>query len=96
MVYPSLWEGFGIPPLEAMRYQKPVILSNIDVFREIFEDAAIYINIGDSLSWKNAFKKLYDIDKLMTLKKIELEILNKYSWKINRKYLKKFLLEIKN
>lgn len=96
LVYPSLWEGFGIPPLEAMRYQKPVILSNIDVFREIFEDAAIYINIGDSLSWKNAFKKLYDIDKLMTLKKIELEILNKYSWKINRKYLKKFLLEIKN
>ena len=73
LVYPSLWEGFGIPPLEAMRYRKPVILSNIDVFREIFEDAAIYINIGDNLSWKNAFNILKDnilIECLISREKI--------------------------
>lgn len=88
LVYPSLWEGFGIPPLEAMRYQKPVILSDIDVFREIFEKAAIYINIGNSLSWKNAFEDLYNINKLIKLKDIEMKILNKYTWGKNKKYLK--------
>lgn len=63
---------------QAMRYQKPVILSNINVFKEIFEEAVIYIN--DSLSWKNAFEDLYDINKLIKLKDIEMKILNKYTW----------------
>lgn len=81
LVYPSLWEGFGIPPLEAMRYRKPVILSNIDVFREIFEDAAIYINIGDNLSWKNAFNILKDNILIECLISREKNILSKYLWK---------------
>ena len=91
LVYPSLWEGFGIPPLEAMRYQKPVILSNIDVFKEIFEDAAIYIDIGDSLSWEKCFN---DLNKVILKKELlnkEKEILHKYSWSKNRKYLKEVL-----
>lgn len=91
LVYPSLWEGFGIPPLEAMRYQKPVILSNIDVFREIFEDAAIYINIGDNLSWKNAFNILKDNILIECLISREKNILSKYLWKKNRNLLKNIL-----
>jgi len=35
-VYPSLYEGFGIPPLEAMSCGTPVCLSDIPVFREIY------------------------------------------------------------
>lgn len=96
LVYPSLWEGFGIPPLEAMRYQKPVILSNIDVFREIFEDAAIFINIGESSSWRRAFISLSDIKKVMNLKEKEITILNKYSWVNNRQYLKDIIYKINN
>lgn len=91
LVYPSLWEGFGIPPLEAMRYQKPVILSNIDVFREIFEDAAIYINIGDNLSWKNAFNILKDNILIECLISKEKNILSKYLWEKNRNSLKNIL-----
>jgi protein rfbU len=94
LVYPSLWEGFGIPPLEAMRYQKPVILSNIDVFKEIFEDVAIYINIGDNLSWKNAFNILSDNLLIRNLLDREKDILIKYSWKSNRKFLKNLLISI--
>ena len=94
LVYPSLWEGFGIPPLEAMRYQKPVILSNIDVFKEIFEEAAIYINIGEPLSWERAFVELKDINKMRKLKNFELKVLSKYSWIENKKRLKKVLCEI--
>lgn len=91
LVYPSLWEGFGIPPLEAMRYQKPVILSNIDVFREIFEDAAIYINIGDNQSWREAFIKLSNLMLKKDVLDKEREILHKYSWNKNEKYLQEIL-----
>jgi glycosyltransferase involved in cell wall biosynthesis len=47
-VYPSLYEGFGIPPLEAMSMGCPVILSDIPVFREVFGDAAHYVDPMDA------------------------------------------------
>lgn len=41
-VYVSLYEGFGLPPLEAMACGTPVLVSDIPVFREILSDAALY------------------------------------------------------
>ena len=41
-VYPSLYEGFGIPPLEAMMCGCQVVVSNIEVFREIYGDSVEY------------------------------------------------------
>lgn len=58
LVYPSKYEGFGIPSLEALSRRKPVIVSDIPVHREILEDAAIYVTLGDEQSWKNAFERL--------------------------------------
>lgn len=49
-VYPSLYEGFGIPPLEAMSMGCPVILSDIPVFREIFGNAACYVDPVEPVS----------------------------------------------
>jgi len=43
-VYPSLMEGFGIPPLEAMACGIPVIASNTSSFPEVLSDAAVLIN----------------------------------------------------
>lgn len=43
-VLPSLYEGFGLPVLEAMRYGCPVITSNISSLPEAGGDAALYVN----------------------------------------------------
>jgi glycosyltransferase involved in cell wall biosynthesis len=42
-VYVSLYEGFGLPPLEAMACGTPVLASDIPVHREILGDAALYV-----------------------------------------------------
>lgn len=43
-LYPSLYEGFGLPPLEAMAQKIPVITSNISSLPEVVNNAAIQIN----------------------------------------------------
>lgn len=43
-VYPSLYEGFGLPPLEAMSCATPVITSNLTSIPEVTKDCAILIN----------------------------------------------------
>jgi glycosyltransferase involved in cell wall biosynthesis len=57
-VYPSLYEGFGIPPLEAMKNGCPVIVSNIPSLKEVCEDAAIYVDPFDVQSIKNGIMRL--------------------------------------
>ena len=47
-VYPSLYEGFGIPILDAFSAGCPVILSNCSCFPEVGGDAALYFNEGDA------------------------------------------------
>ena len=44
LVFPSLYEGFGIPPLEAMAHRCPVVASDIPAVREVCRDAAAYFD----------------------------------------------------
>ena len=55
-VFPSIYEGFGIPILEAMASNKPMVLSNLEVFREITENKYIYFDPYDPLSIANNIK----------------------------------------
>lgn len=49
-IYPSAYEGFGIPILEAYKANCPVLLNNKSCFPEIANDAAIYFNLDDGQS----------------------------------------------
>ena len=49
-IYPSLYEGFGFPPLEAMKCGCPVIVSNTTSMPEVVGDAGLYIDPYDETS----------------------------------------------
>ena len=78
LVQPSLYEGFGIPPLEAMVCGTPAIISDIPVFKEIYSGfPVVFFKTGNS---QELCEKLLEIEKNPA--KIELgELKEKYSYK---------------
>ena len=57
-VFPSHYEGFGLPILEAFHNNCPVCLSNASCFPEVAGDAAIYFNPGDAQSMLDTMKEI--------------------------------------
>ena len=57
-VFPSLYEGFGLPPLEAMAAGIPVAASNTSAIPEVCGDCAIYFNPYDESSIAAALVRL--------------------------------------
>jgi glycosyltransferase involved in cell wall biosynthesis len=56
IVYPSFYEGFGFPPLEAMAGGTPVIASNASCLPEVLGDAAILVDPKDGRAFANALE----------------------------------------
>lgn len=80
--YPSLYEGFGIPPLEAMACGTPVCLSSIPVFHEVYgDDAACYTDPHDASVMADALSRLIE-DRVYRNQLIRrgLEIAPRYTW----------------
>lgn len=63
-VYPSLYEGFGIPILEAFANGCPVCLSDASCFPEVASDAALYFNPNDADSMLCTIKELLEYASL--------------------------------
>jgi len=59
-VFPSIDEGFGIPLIEAMSSKVPVICSNIEIFKEIGDDAVIYFKKMDEHDLYHKLKIIYE------------------------------------
>ena len=60
MIYPSFFEGFGIPILEAMKCGIPLAVSNTTSMPEVAGDAAIYFDPSDTESIANSMLKLME------------------------------------
>jgi glycosyltransferase involved in cell wall biosynthesis len=58
LIFPSLYEGFGIPPLEAMYFNCPVVAADIPPVREVCGDAAVYFDPNDFPSLSVAMAKV--------------------------------------
>lgn len=65
-VFPSYYEGFGIPILEAFANQCPVILSNTSSFPEVGGDACLYFEPKDLLDIQAKLKQILDSKDLLT------------------------------
>ncbi|WP_306228170.1 glycosyltransferase family 4 protein [Bosea beijingensis] len=61
-VFPSLYEGFGIPPLEAMTQGCPVLAADIPAVREACGEAALYFDPRDRDSLEAALRQIMDAD----------------------------------
>lgn len=80
-VYPSLYEGFGLPPLEAMACGTPVIVSNRSSLPEVVGDAGILIDPEDTDGIAEAMEKILQQPSLRKeLSEKGLQQAKKFSW----------------
>ncbi len=80
-VFPSLMEGFGLPGLEAMQQNAPLISSNATCLPEVYRDAAHYFNPYDTNSITHAIDDVLKSKSLQrTLIKKGAAVVSSYSW----------------
>ncbi len=96
LIFPSLWEGFGFPVLEAMGCGTPVITSNLSSLPEVAGDAAILINPYNTGEITDAMKEISTNNLLREkLSQQSLQQASKFSWektgKATAEVLQKFM-----
>ncbi len=80
-VFPSLYEGFGLPPLEAMAHGTPVVTSNTSSLPEVVGNAALMVNPENVFEIQRALQQaLLDGEVRARMKKLGYEQAQRFSW----------------
>jgi len=81
LVYPSLYEGFGFPPLEAMSFGCPVLVAHTSSLPEICRHAAFYFEAEDLESFVSSLRvACFDESQRATKVRDGKELVRSYSW----------------
>jgi hypothetical protein len=81
-VFPSFYEGFGLPPIEAMAHGCPVVSSDKSSLPEILGEAAVYFNPEDKEEMFNCIEEIMNDEKLrLSLIEKGYKQIKNYSWK---------------
>jgi glycosyltransferase involved in cell wall biosynthesis len=88
-VFPSLYEGFGLPIVEALSFSCPIIASNIPAFKEFEHNNIQYFNLSDDESLLLALKSesVFDKDSAKL-------VLDRYSWSVIKNKLYRAIEEL--
>lgn len=79
-IYPSIYEGFGIPPLEAQACDCPVLISSIPALQEVFQESALYCDPESIDDIANKITSLMDNDLRADLRGRGRINLERFSW----------------
>jgi glycosyltransferase involved in cell wall biosynthesis len=80
-VFPSLYEGFGLPPLEAMASGTPVVTSNVSSLPEVTGDAAVLVDPYDVDSIGDGMRRILDDPRLAEELRLKgLKRAREFSW----------------
>ena len=81
LIYPSLNEGFGFPPLEAMKFGCPVVASNNPAIQEAVGNCGFYFDPKDEISLADSLEKLINLKDERELKRKDgLQRVNLFNW----------------
>ncbi len=81
LVYPSLYEGFGIPALEAMSLGKPVLASRTSSFPEVIGDAGVFFDPLSAEEFADAFDEIRNPRRLKHLAPKALAQAGRFGWR---------------
>jgi glycosyltransferase involved in cell wall biosynthesis len=94
-VFPSLYEGFGLPPLEAMAHGTPVVTSNISSLPEVVGDAAVLVNPENVFEIMRALHRvLLDQQLRERMKQRGYAQAQRFSWEVSARRILKVYREI--
>lgn len=76
-IYPSMYEGFGLPVLEALYAGVPTIVANNTSLKELFSKSSIMVETFDPISYLNAMEQIINIDYSRDSYDV---VINEYNW----------------
>ncbi|MFC4475902.1 glycosyltransferase family 4 protein [Flavobacterium chungangensis] len=81
LINASFYEGFGLTAIEAMSVYTPCILSDIPVYRELYNDTALFFKTDNAVELAQKIEKLAHSDNYKDICKRSFEASQKFSWK---------------